>query len=428
MTLLRASLITGVATVVRMAAGLILNKVFAVYVGPAGLGQVAQLGNLTGIANGVATGGVTAGVTRYVAEHRDAGRSAPIISTAFAMVAAAACLSSLGLVAFSSMLAKEILGSADHAWVVWILAAANLLVAFNALAVAILNGRKRVGVIAALGIAGSLLSLVVGVWLTTQYGLSGAFVAACLAPALPALALAAYLLRPRREHPLFAAAKPDAASLSQLARYALMTLTAAVAGPVSVLLVRDHLASELSWKAAGHWQGVWKISEVYLTLVTASLSVYFLPRLAELQHASELRRELRSSLLALVPLVSITALGIYLLRDWFTVTLYSAEFLPMTELFPFQLVGDVVKIAAWLFAYLMLARAMTAAYVVTELLFAASFFALTVVLVAQYGLLGATYAYAINYAVYLLVVWYLTRPLLDNNLVHYTGESARPRS
>ena len=137
-----------------------------------------------------------------------------------------------------------------------------------------------------------------------------------------------------------------------------------------------------------------------------------MPRLAELKGAAELRRELGHGLLTAVPVVAVAALLIYLLRDWVTVTLYSDAFLPMTALFPFQLVGDVLKIAGWLFAYLMLARAMTTAYVVTEIMFAASFFALAVAFVAQYGLVGVTYAHAVNYLAYLIVVWYLTRPLL----------------
>ena len=414
MTLLRASLITGVATLVRMAGGLILNKIFALYIGPAGLGQVAQLSSLAGIATGVATGGVTTGVTRYVAEQGEVRRAAPFISTGFAIVCVAACIASLCLVAFSSRLAKEILGSASYAWVIWILAAANLLTAFNALAVAILNGRKRVAAIAALGIAGSLLSLVVGAGLTVRQGLTGALVAACLAPALPAAALGVYLAVRRRDDSLFPVCKPDARSLALLARYSVMTLTAAIAGPSSVLLVRDHLAAQLSWEAAGHWQGVWKISEVYLTFITSSLAVYFLPRLAELKGAAELRRELGHGLLTAVPVVAVAALLIYLLRDWVTVTLYSDAFLPMTALFPFQLVGDVLKIAGWLFAYLMLARAMTTAYVVTEIMFAASFFALAVAFVAHFGLVGVTYAHAINYLAYLIVVWYVTRPLLGS--------------
>jgi PST family polysaccharide transporter len=412
MTLLRASLITGVGTVVRMATGLILNKIFAVYIGPGGLGQVAQLSSLAGIVNGIATGGVTTGVTRYVAEHGDVRRASPIVSTAFVVVCVAACISSLALVVLSARLAQEVFGSRDLAWVIWILAGANLLTAFNAAGVAVLNGRKRVAAIASFGIAGSLLSLIIGAWLTLRHGLTGALVAACLAPALPAVALGIYFGARSGDLALLQISRPDILSLGLLSRYSVMTLTAAVAGPTSLLLVRDHIAAQLSWDAAGHWQGVWKISEVYLTLVTSSLAVYFLPRVAELKETAELRRELRQALLTAVPAVAGAAVLIYLLRNWITVTLYSQAFLPMTELFPFQLLGDVVKIAGWLFAYLMLARAMTVAYVFTEIVFAATFFALATLFVAKFGLIGVSYAHALNYVAYLIVVVYLTRPLL----------------
>jgi PST family polysaccharide transporter len=63
----------------------------------------------------------------------------------------------------------------------------------------------------------------------------------------------------------------------------------------------------------------------------------------------------------------------------------------------------------------MLARAMTAAYILTEVVFAASFFGLAVVFIAEYGLVGAAYAHAVNYVAYLITLWYLTRPLLRNN-------------
>jgi PST family polysaccharide transporter len=412
MTLLRASLITGMATLVRMAAGVVLNKVLALYVGSAGLAQVAQLGTLAGIVNGLATGGVTNGVTRYVAEHGNLERSAPIVSTSLVVVCAAACASSLGVLLFSGGIARQLLGDAEFAWVAWLLAASNFLAAAAALLIAILNGRKRIAGIALVGIVGSLLSLVLGVWLTLTHGIDGALAAACLAPALPIVGLGAYLLVRRDDLAALAWVRPDSTSLALLARYSVMALTAAIAGPASVLYVRDHLATQLSWEAAGHWQGVWKISEVYLTLATSSLAVYFLPRIAELRDRLELRRELRHALWTVVPAIAAGALLIYLLRDWITVTLYSEAFLPMTVLFPFQLLGDVVKIAAWLFAYVMIARAMTAAYVLTEVVFAATFAALAAAFVSRYGIVGASYAHALNYAAYLLAVWYLTRPLL----------------
>jgi PST family polysaccharide transporter len=78
-------------------------------------------------------------------------------------------------------------------------------------------------------------------------------------------------------------------------------------------------------------------------------------------------------------------------------------------LFRWMLIGDVVKLASWLLAYLMLAKAMTRAFIVTEVVFSASFVVLARILVGEYGIEGVTYAYTINYAMYFVAVATVTR-------------------
>jgi PST family polysaccharide transporter len=77
--------------------------------------------------------------------------------------------------------------------------------------------------------------------------------------------------------------------------------------------------------------------------------------------------------------------------------------------FLWQLVGDVVKLAAWLLAYLMLAKAMTKTFIITEIAFSVSFVLLSIWLVNVYGLIGMSYSFAINYGLYLIVMIYATK-------------------
>jgi PST family polysaccharide transporter len=81
----------------------------------------------------------------------------------------------------------------------------------------------------------------------------------------------------------------------------------------------------------------------------------------------------------------------------------------MRGLFMWQLIGDVFKLAAWLLGYLMLAKAMTQAFILTEVFFSAFFVGLTFWFVNNFGLIGVTYAHAVNYAVLLVVVFFITR-------------------
>jgi|GEM_PF-5157095 len=57
----------------------------------------------------------------------------------------------------------------------------------------------------------------------------------------------------------------------------------------------------------------------------------------------------------------------------------------------------------------MLAKAMTRLYMVTEILFSALFVELSIVFVDAYGLVGVTYAFALNYSIYLVAVFLLLK-------------------
>jgi len=78
--------------------------------------------------------------------------------------------------------------------------------------------------------------------------------------------------------------------------------------------------------------------------------------------------------------------------------------MPMVELFKWQLIGDVIKISSWLLSYLMLAKAMTQLYVYTEIIFSAIFVYLSISFIDRFGLIGVTYAFCLNYVLYLITM------------------------
>jgi PST family polysaccharide transporter len=93
---------------------------------------------------------------------------------------------------------------------------------------------------------------------------------------------------------------------------------------------------------------------------------------------------------------------VYLLREWVTWLLFTPDFAAANALYGPQLVGDVIKIASFVLSYLMLAKAMTKLFVISECVFAASYLVLVWVLAARFGVVGAIYAFAANYVLYLV--------------------------
>ena len=76
----------------------------------------------------------------------------------------------------------------------------------------------------------------------------------------------------------------------------------------------------------------------------------------------------------------------------------------MKELFLWQVVGDSLKIGSWLLAYLMLSKAMTKLFIVTEIIFSVSLVILTYLFTNVFGFEGVSIAYLVNYAIYWIVM------------------------
>ena len=81
-----------------------------------------------------------------------------------------------------------------------------------------------------------------------------------------------------------------------------MALVSAIVVPVSQLIIRSYIKNHESITSAGLWEGINRISIMYLLVITTSLSVYYLPRLAELRNKNELRKEIFSVYKLIIPL------------------------------------------------------------------------------------------------------------------------------
>ena len=201
----------------------------------------------------------------------------------------------------------------------------------------------------------------------------------------------------------------DKESGVKLGKYILMALVSAIMVPLSQMLVRDYIAHSLDWQSAGYWQGIWYISSMYLMVVTTSLGVYYLPRLSEIKNPFELKKEIVDGYKIILPIVTVVALGIYGFKEYIVYIAFTKSFMPMLELFKWQLIGDVIKIASWLLSYLMLAKAMTKLYIYTEIIFSTLFVFLSMWCIDSFGLIGVTYAFVLNYLLYFMVMVFIFR-------------------
>ncbi|GAB3560705.1 O-antigen translocase [Arthrobacter alkaliphilus] len=410
MSLLRTSLLNGIVVAVRIGSALALNKIFAVLVGPSGYAAIGQFQNAVTVAISLSSAGISSGVTRETAAFADNPRKQiGIWRTAFTIATILSAVIGAAIGLFSSSLASWLLDSPDSSYVFICLAFLLPAIISNNILLAIINGKKDVSLYVKANILGSVVVLILAATLTLAFGLNGGLTAFAVSPAV-ALVGTVFMLRKKawfKYSSLFG--KSDRNARTQLLRFGMMGLAGAVSMPLASILIRQHITETLGLEAAGYWQAVWRISEVYLMLITTTLSLYFLPRLGEISLAGELKAEIRRLYVFVIPVVVGSALLIFLLRDFIIHILFTQDFLPIRDLFFWQLVGDALKIGSWVLGYVLLGRTMVKAYVFAELIFSASFFGLVVWLVGPFGLQGVAVAYTVNYFFYWIYVAVMTR-------------------
>ena len=409
MTLIKTSVLTGISTVIKLVSAFVINKVIAIYIGPSGLAIVGQLQSFTSIITTFSNGAISSGIVKYTAEYQDIEEKKKIFSSSIVISLICSLIISIFLFGFSDYLSELILKDIQYSSVFIVFGFTVLLFALNTVLMSILNGQKEIKKYVLVNIAGSIFSLVFTSILIMQLNLMGALYAMVLNQSVMFFVTLAFVIKSSWFKLEYFIQGLDKESLSKLSKYSLMAIVSALTVPVSHLIIREYIGENLGWDSAGYWQGIWYISTMYLMLVTTTLGVYYLPRLSEIQDNKELRKEIFSGYKIIMPIVILASLIIFLLKEYVILIAFSKDFMPMMELFAWQLMGDVIKIASWLLAYLMLAKAMTKVFIYTEVLFSALFVGLSILFVDKFGLVGITYAYSLNYFLHLIMMIFIFR-------------------
>lgn len=415
MTLVRTSILNGIAVSVRLLTALGLNKVLAIYIGPSGYAVVGHFSNLITIALSSSGAAFNAGITKYTAEHYDNDQKIQNFwSAAVKCVLASAFITSLTIALFSETLAIHILEDIHYKKVFIWLAIGLPFMAVNSMLLAIMNGKKELHLYVIQNITASLIGVIVSTVLALRFGLLGALTAMAVNQASIVL-VTLFLCRNASwlKLSLFTGSTTKTEYILLL-KFFLMAITAAIAGPMSQVFVRSHLIEAFGQAATGEWQAVYKISELYLLFFTTTLSVYYLPRIAEIKDRKQLIQEIKTVYAIVLPVAISFALVIFLLRDTLSTLLFSESFVGMTKMFKWQLIGDVLKIGSWILSFIMVGRAMTKWFILTEIIFGGTWVILSVQFTQALGVEGATLAFAANYALYwMFMIWLIRREVIQ---------------
>ena len=410
--LIETTVLSFISTGIKMLAALVINKAVAIYAGPGGIALIGQMQNAMQVVNTFAQGGVNSGVTKYTAEYRNQPiKLLGVWSCSLRIAVTCSLVIGLLLIFLSNNLSFLVLRDHKYAYVFVILGFTVFLFTLNQLLISVLNGLKEIKTLTIISVIQSIYALIFTTILVIYFGLEGALIGLVTNQSV-VFFVALYKLK---NHTLIRLGKFcgawDKNSFLKLLSYSGMAITTALVTPAAYLFVRNYIGSTISWQDAGYWQSMVYISAMYTMVISTALNTYYLPKLSELSDKNSLRAELKNGYRIIVPVVILLSLAVYFLRGLIVDVLFSSDFEQVKYLFKWQLIGDVVKVGGFLMSYLMLAKAMTTQYVISEVFFCALFAVLAQFFVQEFGVVGVTYAYTINNVCYLIAMIFITKKI-----------------
>jgi PST family polysaccharide transporter len=254
------------------------------------------------------------------------------------------------------------------------------------------------------------VGLLFSIYLALQFGITGALIASVTFQSV-VFGVTLYLIRDsewfRWEH----FTQPFKwGNLTRLSKYSLMAVASAITVPAAQMIVRGYIVNLESVTTAGIWEGLNRITSMYLMVITTSLGVYFLPKIAQLKNDRDVHQEVMKVYKLIIPFLILTSFLIYVFRFWVIRILFTPDFYPMESLFATQLIGEDIRIMGWVTGYLLLAKAMYKKYIFLELLNFTLLSTLNYWLIAHFGVWGATLGQVIIYSVYFIIsLWFFRK-------------------
>ena len=404
---------TGTAGVLRLAVGLVSQKVIAVFLGASGLAVLANLRNLIAVLGSFSSVGAQNGIISQTAASESKSAMRALLNTAITLFFGASIL--IGVFVFwqHEWLATQLQVDVQFGALIQAAAFTIPFMGLMLLMEAVLSGKKAFKVVSNVQLLIAATTALLMITLLYFYGLLGALIALLCRPVIGFIFYIYHLNKARLTVSFFGGFRFDFSRVKDLLPYIFMSLLAVGLVHLVEIYLRGLITDKINLHSAGLWTAMNAISSNYFVFISAVFSLYVLPRFSENNPTFHLFNETKSILKTLLPLVTLGMITVYLLRSPITKLLYSIDFISITTLFKWQLAADWFRVIFLVFGYYLVAKKRLIDYVIVELFSFSVLIALSLYWIEPFGIEGVVMANAARYLGCLVFVVFLLRKKLS---------------
>jgi len=404
--LFKITSLNSLSVLLKIGTSLITSKLLAVFVGPGGMALVGNLRNFSSSLEGISTLAFNSGIVKYVGENqRDKKELDKLITTVLLSFLIITSFLSILIFIFSDYFCYKIFGNNLQYEIVFKIIA--IVLPWNAVSVlfiSIINGLGKYNKVILANIISNILCLLTSFILIYFFKTLGAFISIVIVPVIVVFVTSFYLPDEIQIFSRFDFHQYDFRVLKNLGKFSLMILPSTILSPLFNLQIRNFLITTVGLHQSGLWEAITRISNLYLLFVSTIVSVYFYPKLIKANIIDDIKEVILGFYKFILPVFIIGTTAVYFLRFFIIKTLFTDEFLPLSELFFWQLTGDVFKVAGMILGVFLMVRSKILPYVFFELLSIILLYFLSLFFVKILGVEGVVIAQAIDNVVYLLML------------------------
>lgn len=393
-------------TLVKVITGLFVIKFLALKLGPEGFGLLGQFMTLVAIVGMMAGGGVGNGLIKVLSQSpvntKDGGRW---LMTAFTLSVLFSVVVAFILLLFAKYLSVNLF-SGYFLPVIIFVSCAQVIIGFGALIQAEASSRGDSTLFATINVLGVIIGAAVLSVAVTRYGLIGAAYGVAAMPVITGLVAIYFFVTRYRVLLAYCRLRLSSRRMRYLLSFSGLTIVGAISVPVAQIFIRDSMGMHLGWEQVGLWQGVVKISDVYMQFVGVILINYALPRFS----SSDSRQSLIEFKFTLTWLLIALVVGfvfMFALREFIIILLFTEDFLPMSSYFLPQMVGDMFRTIGAAISFMFIARGLVKLVFIFEVSQGAILFVMFKFFEQGAGVMAPLYAHVASYVLIALAMGFL---------------------
>lgn len=412
MNLLKTSFFSAINTAVNLICRLITNKVIAVYLGTNGMFLLGQLKDFINIAITAGNIGSTNGIIKYTAEYNDDSKKLnPFLSSGLIIHLLFSTIVCILTLIFKDQIGNYLFNDLRFSNSLALLSISFITVTIQGFFMAIFNGLKQIKTYIIINIISAIVSASIMVVLVIKMNVIGAFYAMAVNQILVFLITILFVKNLNLFKLNRFSLKINKTHFKNLTKFSLMAIIAPICLISATLLVRFYLNYKLGNNFAGSWEGMWRLSAIYVMFISTTFQFYLLPTFTSIE-GKELKKEIFKVWSFSLPSIICVVIGIYFLKSFIIHFIFSDEFLLIKSIILFHLLGDVFKINTWVLGNVLISKAKTKVFILFQIVWAVVFSTLVILFVEMYGFVGVSYAYFSACALNFLSMNFYFRKLL----------------